>query len=409
MPWMIFARRSDRFHLPYLEGFRLTTLQGWNNADGDKHFQKMRERADRSNNDKTQQEVFWKINIRIGDELRSAGAFAIQDPLEPNPTSLHLCIAPGGYTWHLLEAYPEATVKGITLPPHLGGHPMCLDHGDKDPRVQVKFMDLTMLAEEFGTSMSEIPKDHPDAKKFSSDRPFVGETFDLVICDGQILRTHFREEYRQNREVLRLNVAQLILGLTRIKRGGTFVMLLHKADAFDNIELLKIFNTIAKIKLFKPQCAHSPRSSFYLIARDVDPTHPKAQKSIQQWKEDWKNATTAGEEGTGVNKEMPTEDHVKAVLEEFGPRLIELAKEIWLVQKNALAKASYTKSSSPKTPNNVVPRSPFTRFKAENTSPQSGGRGGYSNVDSANAKWEYGTKMPGSPGLGPDWQKPWRK
>ena len=365
----------------------------------------MRERADSSNNDKAQQQIFWDLNIRIGQELRGAGAFSISDPLEPNPTSLHLCIAPGGYTWHILETYPEATVKGITLPPHLGGHPMGLDHGDKDARVQVKFMDLTMLAEEFGTSLSEISKDHPDAKKFSSDRPFLGETFDLVICDGQILRTHFREEYRQNREVLRLNVAQLIFGLTRIKHGGTFVMLLHKADAFDNIELLKIFDTIAKIKLFKPQCAHSPRSSFYLIARDVDPTHPKAQEAIQKWKEDWKNATIAGDEGTGVNKEMPTEDHVKAVLEEFGPRLIELAKAIWLVQKNALAKASYTRSSSPRTPSNVVPRSPYTKFK----SPEAEGRGGYSNKGSPTAKWEYGTKMPGSPSLGPEWQKSWRK
>ena len=387
----------------------MTLSQGWNNTEGDKHFQKLRERADSSNHDKTQQKIFWDLNIRIGHELHGAGAFDISNPVEPNPTSLHLCIAPGGYTWHLLEIYPEATVKGITLPPHLGGHPMCLDHGDKDPRVQVKFMDLTMLAVEFGTSMSEIPKDHPDVKKFSSDRPFLGETFDLVISDGQILRTHFREEYRQNREVLRLNVAQLILGLTRIKRGGTFVMLLHKADAFDNIELLKVFDTIAKIRLFKPRCAHSQRSSFYLIAKDVDPTHPKAQEAIRKWKDDWKKATITGDEGTGMNKEMQTVDHVKAVLEEFGPRLIQLGKEIWLIQKNALAKASYTKPASPRSPSNVVPRAPYTKFKSENTAPEARGRGGCSNTDSSGATWEYGTKAPGSPNLGPESQKSWRK
>ena len=387
----------------------LIVLQGWSNTEGDKHFQRLRERADSSNNNKEQQKIFWEINIRIGEELRSAGAFAIPDPLEPNPMSLHLCIAPGGYTWHLLEAYPEVTVKGITLPPHLGGHPMCIAHGDKDPRVQVKFMDLTMLAVEYGASMTEIPKEHPDAKKFSYDRPFLGETFDLVICDGQILRTHFREEYRQDREVLRLNVAQLILGMTHIKPGGTFVMLLHKADAFDNIELLQTFDEISKIKLFKPRTAHAPRSSFYLIAKDVNPTHPKAQEVVQQWKEEWKKATLAGDQGTGVSKEIPTEAKVKTVMEEFGPRLIQLAKEIWLVQKNALSRASYTKPSSPRTPTGTDPRSLYPKPGAGSATQEGRWKGSYPKVGSASATLEPAKRMPPSPNQGPEWQNPWRK
>ena len=336
--------------------------------------------------------------MRIGEELRSAGAFAISDPLEPNPTSLNLCIAPGGYTQHILDAYPETSIKGITLPPHLGGHPMCIPHGDKDPRVQVKFMDLTMLAVEYGTSMSEIPKDHPDAKKFSGDRPFLDQTFDLVVCDGQILRTHFREEYRLNREVLRLNAAQLIFGLTRIKPGGTFVMLLHKADAFDNVELLQLFDAISKIKLFKPKTAHSPRSSFYLIAKDVDPMHPKAQAAIQQWKQDWKKATLAGDEGTGMTKDIPTDSRVNAVLEEFGPQLIKLAKDVWLIQRNALARASYTRPQSPRTPIN------FTSARAPYVKPEPSS---LPKADPPRATWAYG-KMPGTPNLGPEWQNSWR-
>lgn len=286
---------------------------------------------------------------------------------------------------------------------------MCLAHGDKDPRVQIKFMDLTMLAVEYGISMSEIPKEHPDAKKFSSDRPFLSETFDLVICDGQILRTHFREGYRQNREVLRLNVAQLILGMTRIKPGGTFVMLLHKADAFDNIELLQTFDKISKVKLFKPRTAHAPRSSFYLIARDVNPSHDIAQEAMQQWKDDWKKETLAGDQGTGLSKEIPTEAKVKAVMEEFGPKLITLAKEIWLVQKNALARASYTKPNSPRTPTGTDPRAMYPKPGAGSANLEGRWKGSYPKVDSASATLESAKTTPASPNKGHEWQNPWRK
>lgn len=260
-------------------------------------------------------------------------------------------MAPGGYTDTFLKIHPEGSVKGITLPPHLGGHPMRIPHSDQDPRVQVRFMDLTMLAVEYGTPMAEIPKEHPNAKDFSDDRPFLDETFDLVICDGQSLRTHFREVYGQSREALRLNAAQLIFGMTRIKQGGTFMMFLHKADSFDTIKLLEIFDAFSKVKLVKPKIAHTTRSWFYLVAQDVDSTHHKAQHAIEQWKNDWKRATLGGDGGTGMNKEMATEIEVKAVLEKFGPRLIELAKDIWSTQEIALAKAFYTKSHSPRTPN----------------------------------------------------------
>ena len=276
---------------------------------------------------------------------------------------------------------------------------MLIRHGENDPRVQVKFMDLTMLAVEYGTPMSEIPEGHPDAKKFNSDRPFLDEEFDHVLCDGQILRTHFREEYRQNREVIRLNVAQLIFGMTRIKSGGTFVMLLHKADAFDNVELLSTFDAFSKVKLCKPRSAHAVRSSFYLIATDVDPTHSRALEALKQWKKDWENATFEEDGGTGMNKEIPTEDVVLAVLEKFGPRLIEMAREIWQIQKNALGKASYTKTTSPWTPTggwprsphtktflpgtdvSGAPRSPYTKPTAENNTPQAWRKASVSRVE----------------------------
>ncbi len=380
--------------------YHLTALQGWSSAEGDKHFQKLREKADSSNNDSIQQKIFWDINLRIGTELRAAGAFSIPDPLQPNPTSLHLCMAPGGYTEILLEVHPEASIKGITLPPHLGGHPMCIPHGDKDPRVQVKFMDITMLAVEYGTSMAEIPKEHPDAKNFNSDRPFLGQTFDLVICDGQILRTHFREEYRQDLEALRLNVAQLILGMTRIKPGGTFVMLLHKADAFDNIELLKRFDKFSKLMLFKPRTAHATRSSFYLIAKEVDPTHPTAQYAVEQWKKDWKKATLAGDEGTGMNRELSTEIRVNAVLEEFGPRLIELAREIWVTQKNALSRASYIKPKSPRVPADAL-RTSYGKPQPGNATPEGWRKASQSKLDSPKAKLESAKIVPDPPNVGP--------
>jgi hypothetical protein len=280
------------------------------------------------------------MNKKIGCQLAKTGAFSTSTSGTTAIQALNLCMAPGGYTWSLLQVIPQACIYGITLPSEIGGHPMLLPFGNDNPSVEVKLMDITMLAVEFGTALAKIPAKHPEATEFSAETPYQGLVFDIVLCDGQVLRTHRRAEYRQDRESFRLTISQLIFGMKRIKVGGTLIILLHKVDAWNTIKLLKAFDTFSKIELFKPEKIHGKRSSFYLIAKDVQPDHAEAIKALENWKIDWWMATFAGEECTGELQE-DSEETVYSLLNAFGPKLVGLGTGIWSIQLKALREASF--------------------------------------------------------------------
>lgn len=257
------------------------------------------------------------------------------------PHMLDLCMAPGGYSRSLLDRHPKASVRGISLPSSLGGHNLRVKHGRMDPRVQVQFMDITMLASEFGVHLDDIPSRHPDASQFSDARPYHGQEFDIVICDGQVLRTHPRAEWRESCEATRLTVSQLILGLQRIKTGGTFIILLHKIEAWNTCTLLKAFDAFSSVVLFKPKKSHATRSSFYLVAKNVQPESGPAKEAVKEWKETWYKTTFEGDS----SQQDPSEEVVDAFLVEYGPRLVELGHEIWDTQARALETAPYVRNS----------------------------------------------------------------
>jgi 23S rRNA U2552 (ribose-2'-O)-methylase RlmE/FtsJ len=177
--------------------------------------------------------------------------------------ALDLCMAPGGFTWGTLKYNPDAVAFGITLPHEIGGYKNWLTL----PVERVKFMDITMLAGEFGTET--IPRSHPDHSLFLAERPFVHQRFQLIFCGGAVLRGHERADYRQKFERTRLTTSQLILAMQRINSGGTMVVLLRKPEAWDVVHLLYQFSSFANVQLFKPQKKHAVRSTFYLVAKNV--------------------------------------------------------------------------------------------------------------------------------------------
>ena len=265
----------------------------------------------------------------IGDEIQSTTR-----ALRHNTKTLKvldLCMAPGGYTASALKYNSAAAAYGITLPPDEGGHELLLLH----PQSQVLFLDITMLAAEFGVEAP--PSTHPDYAKFLNTRPYIEHQFQLVFCDGQVLRTHRRGEYREPREALRLTVSQLIMSLQRIRPGGTLIMLLHKIEAWDTIELLHIFSSFSAIELFKPERKHAARSSFYLIARNVQPDIEPARLAVNSWKQAWQQATFGGDDGTGGPRLLVDDNHIHMVLDQFGDRFVELARPIWEIQTRALS------------------------------------------------------------------------
>ena len=274
----------------------------------------------------------------IGDELQNnTNALAVTPERGEVVRILDLCMAPGGYTASALKYNPTAIACGVTLPLAKGGHKMLL----QSSRQSVQFRDVTMFAAEFG--VDEVPFAHPEHASFSSERPYIGQTFHLVFCDGQVLRTHQRAEYREQQEALRLAVSQLILALQRIHPGGTLVMLLHKIEAWDTTELLYRFSQFSSIQLFKPKKKHAIRSSFYLVAKNVQPASDTAKLAIESWKQAWWRATFGGPNGTGEAKVIPDESNVHMVLNEFGKVLVTLGRPIWDIQANALSKTDFVK------------------------------------------------------------------
>ena len=275
---------------------------------------------------------------RIGDELQqSTSALTPRTSGLERLRVLDLCMAPGGYSASALRYNPEAALHGISLPPSQGGHELLLAHSELD----VVYTDITMLASEFG--VPTIPSTHPDAKAFNTNRPFLNQSFHLIFCDGQVLRTHLRGSHREQLEPLRLTISQLILALQRIRNGGTLIMLLHKADTWRNFLLLYKFSLFSDVELFKPARKHADRSSFYLVAKNVRPASLMAQVALKGWRAVWWRATFGGEDGTG-QREIPEDDEsVRRLLRDFGARYLSLAKPIFEVQRKALAQKDYVR------------------------------------------------------------------
>jgi 23S rRNA U2552 (ribose-2'-O)-methylase RlmE/FtsJ len=289
------------------------------------------------------------------------------------PGVLDLCMAPGGFTKAVLRhnRYPNVRARGISLPAENGGHALLINGWETDDRIQVRFLDITMLAVEMGAEVpashlqTEIQTDHSQTESstshsrtniltshsqtslptshstqtegFLSDRPFLGDMFDLIFCDGQVLRTHARAEWRlEHREAGRLVMAQLVLALQRIRQGGSIVMLLHKADMWRTVELLHTFRGFAdSITLVKPTPMHAKRSSFYMIAKGIQPESLAAQTAGEKWKRDWYVATFGSAEEYADNRATKKET-VDSVLAEFGEELCHLAEPVWEVQVEAL-------------------------------------------------------------------------
>ncbi|KAK4155265.1 hypothetical protein C8A00DRAFT_13671 [Chaetomidium leptoderma] len=339
--------------------------QGWQSEAGDTYFQNQRQRADNANA-KTKT-GFFKLMRTIGLELDDAtSALTLRGGGgggHSRPAILDLCMAPGGFSSAALYRNPSALLRGISLPPSQGGHEMLLDKywSTTDPHapIYVSFRDITLLADEMGTPASGIPASHPDAASFSVDRPFLEHKFDLVFCDGQVLRTHERLEYREKSEASRLLTTQLVLGLQRIRSGGTMVILLHKADAWPSVLLMRTFATFSDhVELFKPQTAHRMRSSFYLVAKGVRPGREAAAEAVRRWKAKWSMATFGvggggggeiEEDGLGEGEvdvlESGGEEKVRAVLQEFGPALVRMVEPVFAIQAEALKKAPWMKNT----------------------------------------------------------------
>src|SRR5258707_205870 len=106
----------------------------------------------------------------------------------------------------------------------------------------------------------------------------------------------------------------MILALRRIRAGGTVIILLHKIEAWDTLELLYRCSRFSSVQVFKPAKKHAKRSSFYLVARTVQPHSEAAKLAAEAWKLASWHATFGGEDGTGEPNVQVNENYIRLVL-----------------------------------------------------------------------------------------------
>lgn len=296
--------------------------------------------------------MFYKMTCAIGDELNVA-TVALSFSLPPGSilAVLDLCMAPGGFTTAALTHNQSAYVCGISLPIDKGGHEIRVPNWKNDPRITVKLLDITMLAAEMGsTSILRSPSRTPTP---------VGScpTAHLKVKNLGLSSAAVRFSAHTNA----LNTVKVarksdcgrvsVLALRRICNGGTLVVVLHRADAWHSVVLMHAFTAFAEVQLFKPRKAHARRSSFYMVARNVQSHRPEVAQAIERWRKQWRDATFGGKAEADPEELLDaSHDAVEFVMKEFGERFVLLSRPIFKIQANALRRAPWTKNQHPARP-----------------------------------------------------------
>lgn len=276
---------------------------------------------------------------QIAEELHATtDAFSLNPPCDRKPRILDLCMAPGGYLHTALQKAPGAEALAFSLPVSHGGHQV---HLRQTQGVECRLLDVTMLAADMGTD--NIPASHPEFDGFIKRQLQPTERFDLVLCDGRVLRTHIRPEYRESQEAVRLHTVQLVLGLEHLEPLGTMVVLLHKLEAYRTVAVIRRFSTFSNVKLFKPSKFHCTRSSFYMVATHVQSQHDNAIQAIAEWKKMWNMTTFSTKEDYLRHAENAKKEEYLE-LESFGPELVRLGRHVWRIQRDALARAPFIRN-----------------------------------------------------------------
>ncbi|KAG9515741.1 NAD(P)-binding protein, partial [Aureobasidium melanogenum] len=330
-----------------LDYVRLVELQekGWQNPAGDEFFEQRRQHF--MNADEKGQTMLFKMMTRIGEEINaSTGAFNLTNAM---PNILDLCAAPGGFVKYALQINPSAKVDALSLPEQHGGYKIRVPFGDSDPRVSVCLTDITLFADEF--ELPNIFKNLKDDTDLAVHWPHTITRYDMVICDGQVPRqTQIKDDYF---EPLRLTYAQLYLGLKRVAPGGTMILLLHKSNRVTIFKLIHMFDQFSHIHIVKPTRSHATRSSFYLVAKNIQHQNPACVKAMELFKLIWERATLKDETAASalLYKDLClVEKSLQPEIEEFGQRFIELVRHTWKIQANALEKAPFTKGPAASRP-----------------------------------------------------------
>ncbi|KAL3438412.1 hypothetical protein BDV09DRAFT_182693 [Aspergillus tetrazonus] len=313
--------------------------KGWGVPAGDTFFAKQRRTSDKAHA-KTVAHFYKMMQDIATDMNRLTGIFDIKpsaSDIGNRPALLDLCMAPGGFLATALKINPTAQALTFTLPKSEGGHEVARELR-KHPNVTANFLDITMLATDMGNPAAEFPPSHPDFARFLPAHFNAEQGFDLALCDGQVLRTQARAAYREKREATRLTLTQLILSLEHLRSGGTMIVLLHKIEAPNAVQLLYEFEKFSTVRVYKHAHYHAKRSSFYMLASDVKKDSKEAREVLERWKRVWRAATLDVDGDEEMFRQALEEGapRVEDILEGFGERLVSLGRDVKINGLNCL-------------------------------------------------------------------------
>ncbi|KAF9776407.1 hypothetical protein IL306_005394 [Fusarium sp. DS 682] len=326
-------------HVPDYRRLYELRKKGWESVEGDKHFKKQREISAKPDEDSLR--FFYNMMQTIGKDMdKATGAFKAPDT--EKPALLDMCMAPGGFVAHAMKKIPHLRVRAMTLANEDGGHAVRL----VDETVQVEFYDVTTLAADMGVVEEDVPTTFPRPHGLLFKKVFTDEEkFDIAICGGAVVRTHQRQEWREKREANRLTLTQLALSLEHLNPGGTMVILLHKPETWRCFHLIQQLSQIARVQMFKHHKHHGIRSAFYVIAKEIRADSPLAHAMVAEWKQQYKIATLSTDEEYYAMHRVSNE-LVEAKIKEFGEEYVEMGKNIWKTQADALERAPFIKFGS---------------------------------------------------------------
>ncbi|KAL2800321.1 hypothetical protein BJX66DRAFT_332462 [Aspergillus keveii] len=249
--------------------------EGRSNTAGDEFFKKRWDCVVKANH--RARLGLYRMTQEVGDGLASAtGLLDLYGT--SSPRILDLCMAPGGFSMTSKKRLPRSIIDAITLPTELGGHQVM------SPEIfnEIIYAEITMFAQELVLGEADrYLSAHPDSAKFHTTRPYLENKYDVVFCGGTVCKDHPREEYRSvDCEAPRLWASELVFTLNRLKPSGSLVLLLHRVQSWSTVCLIHAFSQFSDVQLFKHPKFHSIKSSFYLVAKNIDLEHETAKTSI---------------------------------------------------------------------------------------------------------------------------------
>ncbi|KAJ2987331.1 hypothetical protein NUW54_g9456 [Trametes sanguinea] len=223
-----------RCEVEELRELRRLRGQGWRDDRLDKHFSSQRQRADRP--PIHSQQYWYREMANIMDELDTAAEFIPKlGPLD----FLDLGCAPGGFSLHVLRTNPEARGVGLSLSESQGGHAFLLDESYRS-RFEHKEQDLL--------EYDHFPQACHAAGALRRTLPtaFLGH-FDLVVMDGQSLRTYHPSNvpdtpYTAKPCCFALLLTQLIIALSSVRPGGTIVAKMFHPECYPAAHLIYLLD-----------------------------------------------------------------------------------------------------------------------------------------------------------------------